>query len=99
MVALNGDKKLESITIANKITNNEQTLDVDGIFVAIGRKPDTELLKELELTPNGFIKTNHQMQTNISGVYAIGDVRDTPLRQIVTACGDGAIAVNAILKS
>lgn len=97
---LNGKEILESIDIENKISEKKSTLKVDGIFVAIGRKPDTAIFENLlKLDDNGFIITNELMQTNLKGVYAVGDVRDTPLRQIVTACSDGAIAVSDIVKN
>ncbi|MDD2227526.1 MAG: FAD-dependent oxidoreductase, partial [Clostridia bacterium] len=67
--------------------------DVDGLFIAIGRKPDTEPLKGiLSLDEMGYIITDENMNTNIAGVYAAGDVRHKTLRQIITACADGAIA-------
>ena len=76
----------------------DKNLKIDGLFVAIGRKPDTEIFAgKLELTDGGFIKTDERMRTNIKNVYAVGDVRNTPLKQIVTACSDGAIAVNTII--
>ncbi len=94
-----GNEKLEKIKVLNKSTNQENYINVDGLFVAIGRKPDTEIfLGQVELDEKGFIKTNENMETNIPNVYAVGDVRVTPLRQIVTACSDGAVAVNAFLK-
>ena len=97
---LSGNEKLEQIEILNKITNKKREINLDGLFVAIGRKPDTEIFsKQIELTEKGFIKTNSQMQTNIKNVYAVGDVRDTNLRQIVTACADGAIAVTNFISS
>lgn len=89
-----GDEKLQKIEILNKLTNEKRYLQTDGIFIAIGRKPDTELFAtQVKLTNDGFIETNEKMQTNLKNVYAIGDVRDTTLRQIVTACSDGAVAV------
>ncbi|MBE7074939.1 MAG: FAD-binding protein [Clostridiales bacterium] len=99
VTALNGNELLQSINILNKQTNKTNTLKVDGLFVAIGRMPDTEIFKQqLKLTTNGFIETNINMETNIKNVYAVGDVRNTPLRQIVTACADGAVAVNHFIK-
>ena len=96
---LYGKEKLEKVKVLNKETNQEKYLDVDGLFVAIGRKPDTDIFaQQIELDANGFIKTNINMETNIPNVYAVGDVRVTPLRQIITACSDGAIAVNNFLK-
>jgi len=93
VTGLKGDGKLESIVIENKENKAISELKVDGLFVAIGRKPDTDLLKDiLELDSLGYIKTDEDMKTNIAGVFAAGDVRHKTLRQIVTACADGAIA-------
>ena len=73
--------------------NKEQTLAVDGVFVAIGRKPETELLQgKVSLDERGYIITNDKMETNVAGVYACGDVKADNLKQIVTAVGEGAIA-------
>lgn len=89
-----GDKKVEGLEIENVTTKERKTLQVDGIFVAIGEKPNSELVKGLvELDERGFVKTNMKMETSLPGLYAVGDVRNTPLRQVVTACGDAAIAV------
>ena len=61
--------------------------------MCIGRGADTEIIDEkVARNESGYIITNEQMQTNIAGIYAIGDIRNTPLRQIITACSDGAIA-------
>lgn len=91
---LHGNDKLEKITIQNKISGEEKDLNVDGIFVAIGRKPDTAIFADqVKLTDGGFIETDDLMRTNIKNVLAVGDVRNTNLRQIVTACADGAVAV------
>lgn len=68
-------------------------LKVDGIFVAIGRGANTDIIDEKILRDqSGYIITNEKMETNIDGVYAVGDIRNTPIRQIVTAVSDGAIA-------
>ena len=95
---INGNEVLESVDIFNKQDGTTKTLNVDGLFVAIGRKPDTEIFAgDLELNDGGYIKTDERMRTSIKNVYAVGDVRNTPLKQIVTACSDGAIAVNTII--
>lgn len=94
-----GEEKLQEIEILNKLSNEKRILQTDGIFIAIGRKPDTELFaSQVTLTQDGFILTNEKMQTNLKNVYAVGDVRNTTLRQIVTACSDGAIAVMDYVK-
>lgn len=88
-----GAEALEAIEVTNKVTEKTSTINLDGLFVCIGRGPDTEMIDgNLELTENGYIKTDDCMRTNYEGVFAIGDIRSTPLRQIVTACSDGAIA-------
>ncbi|MBR1984693.1 MAG: FAD-dependent oxidoreductase, partial [Clostridia bacterium] len=90
---ITGDKCLESIDVLNKVTNETTTVKLDGLFVCIGRGPDTEMVDgNLEVNQMGYIVTDDCMRTNYEGVYAIGDIRQTPLRQIVTACSDGAIA-------
>lgn len=90
---LKGEEKLNSILVENKISKEIREIKVDGLFVAIGRQPDTALLKDIiTLDKNGYIITDENMRTNVDGVYAIGDVREKRLRQIVTACSDGAIA-------
>lgn len=93
--SLNGGDRLESINIINNATKKEEKLEVDGIFIAIGRTPDTDLIKDKLNLENGYIVTDEKMATNISGVFAAGDVRKTSLRQIVTACSDGAIAATS----
>ncbi|MDD4111197.1 MAG: thioredoxin-disulfide reductase [Clostridia bacterium] len=97
VVKLDDTDKLTEITIENFVTKEIKKLQVDGLFIAIGRKPDTDLLQgKIELDTNGYIIANDKMETSQPGVFAAGDVRQKQLRQIVTACGDGAIAaVNA----
>ena len=88
-----GETTLQKIEVLNKVTNETKEIELDGLFVCIGRGPDTEMIAgDIKLTDNGYILTDEYMQTNFAGVYAIGDIRNTPLRQIVTACGDGSIA-------
>lgn len=94
-----GEKKVEGLEIENVITKEHKVLKVDGVFVAIGEKPNTELVKGLvEMDERGFIKANEKMETIVAGLYAVGDARNTPLRQVVTACGDAAIAASEVDK-
>ena len=85
-------KNLSLIHILQNVVTNEMTqIDCDGLFVAIGRIPDTEIVKgQLELDKSGYIIADESTCTNIPGVFAIGDVRTKALRQIVTAASDGA---------
>jgi thioredoxin reductase (NADPH) len=93
VIKLEGSDKLEKITLENFATKEIKELEVDGIFIAIGRKPDTEVLGDtIKLNEKGYIITNEKMETNIPGVFAAGDVIQKQFRQIVTACSDGAIA-------
>ncbi|WP_019421535.1 FAD-dependent oxidoreductase [Paenibacillus sp. OSY-SE] len=88
-----GNDSLEKVILRNVKTNESIPVDVDGCFLFIGYVPNTELFKELiDLTPQGYIHTNEQMETNVSGIFAVGDVRNKWLRQVATAVGDGAIA-------
>ncbi len=84
---------VESVKIKNVKTNEEKTLKADGCFIWVGILPNTEFLNEsLKTDEAGFIQADKNMQTSVPGVFAVGDVRDTPLRQVSTAVGDGAMA-------
>lgn len=90
---IKGDKKVEEILIENVETGEKTNLKVDGVFVYVGNNPNTEFLKgQINVDELGYIITNEDMETNVPGVYAAGDVRVKSLRQIVTAAADGAIA-------
>jgi len=94
-----GKNKLEEILIRNKKENKTYKLKVDGVFEYIGLKPNSELVKDLvELDEKNFIITNFKMETSLPGIFAVGDVRNTPLRQIITAVADGAIAAMYVDK-
>lgn len=89
------DKKLSAIRLKNLVSGEESLLDCDGVFVSIGRKPVTAFLEsQLELDEAGYIIADENTQTNIPGVFAVGDVRTKRLRQVVTAVADGAVAVS-----
>jgi len=88
-----GDKKLSGIEIENVTSGEKKSIDCAGIFVAIGRTPNTALFKDkLELSKGNYIIVDDKMQTNIAGVYAAGDVTQKHVRQVITACADGASA-------
>ncbi|MGN0961158.1 MAG: NAD(P)/FAD-dependent oxidoreductase [Christensenellales bacterium] len=91
--SLEGDEELKAINVLHIPSNEIRKLEVDCVFVAIGRGADTDIIdNSIIRNSQGYIETDKNMQTNLSGVYAIGDIRNTPLRQIVTAVSDGAIA-------
>lgn len=93
---INGNQFVESVEIKHVDTKDITTHTVEGVFIAIGRVPDTEFLKgKLNLNPWGYIVTDELMNTNVAGVFACGDVREKQLRQIVTATSDGAMAATS----
>jgi thioredoxin reductase (NADPH) len=88
-----GLTNVEKISVKNVKTGEEKEILVDGCFIWVGIFPNTSFLKDtLKVDENGFIIAGHNMETSVPGVFAVGDVRNTPLRQIVTAVGDAAIA-------
>lgn len=93
------DKKITGITLKDTKTDEVSQVEADGVFVYVGLDPLTEPFKDLGITTEeGWITTNNRMETVIPGIYAIGDVRDTVLRQIATAVGDGSIAGQEVYK-
>lgn len=87
--------KVTGVCIKNLVTCEETKLICDGIFVAIGRKPASELAAgQLYLDEPGYIKADESTKTNIPGVFAAGDVRTKVLRQVITAASDGAVAAH-----
>ena len=92
-VEIKGNDCVETFTVKNVKTGEITDLAVDGVFPYIGFAPNIELVNaQVEQNEGGFIVTNDCMETSVKGVYAIGDVRTTPLRQVITAAADGAVA-------
>ena len=88
-----GDNKVNSVVVKSVNSDKKSKIKIDGIFPYIGLEPNIEQFgAQLKLDESGFIITDEFMKTNIDGVYAIGDVRKTPLRQVITAVSDGAVA-------
>ncbi len=93
VVEVLGETKVEGLKIKNKKTSKEQTLPVEGVFVAIGHKPNTDFLKgQVETDQTGYIKLKEGSRTSVKGVFAAGDVHDYKYQQAVTAAGAGCIA-------
>lgn len=91
-----GTDNVEAVKIVDVKTKEEKSVAVDGVFVYIGKKPASDLVKELvRVDEKGYIIVDQQMMTSVPGIFAAGDVRQTPLRQVVTAVADGAIAAVA----
>lgn len=94
---IQGTDSVKSVVLMHTISKKITVLDTDAVFVAIGRNPENSLVKDfLKLDEAGYIITDENMRTSVNGIYAIGDVRKTPLRQIVTAASDGAVAATDI---
>lgn len=93
------DGKVGSLSLKNVKTGEESTFETEGVFVYIGMLPLSEPFKSLGVVnEDGYISTNENMETNVPGVYAAGDIREKDLRQVVTATGDGSIAAEQAIK-
>lgn len=87
------EKKVTGVRLADVKTGEEREIACDGVFVAIGRVPDTAVFEgQVERNEQGYLIADETTRTNVPGVFAVGDVRTKPLRQIVTAASDGAVA-------
>jgi len=94
-----GDKMLKSLRLRNVKTGQSSDLEVDGIFVAVGLKPNSQAFSQLvTLDEAGFIVTDEMMRTSVPGIFAAGDVRHNSFRQVITAAGDGAGAAMSAFK-
>jgi len=93
VTSINGENKVESVTIKSRATGEEKKIEAQGVFVYVGLNPMTEFLKgQIELDRWGYILAGEDTKTSVPGVFAAGDVRQKILRQITTAVGDGATA-------
>lgn len=92
--AIEGNGQVEALRLRQTKTGEEKRLDVDGVFIAVGIAPESELYAgQLELDEQGYIRADESGQTSVPGVFAAGDVRTKALRQILTAASDGANCV------
>lgn len=93
VTAVNGTEFVENLSLRNVKTGAESILPVAGVFLYVGLIPNSEMFGGiLALNENGFITADRDLMTSVPGIFVAGDVRDTPLRQIVTAAADGALA-------
>ena len=91
------EEKLTGVIVKDVNSGQERKLELDGLFISIGRDPATELFRgQLELDKNGYIVAGESTETNLPGVFAAGDVRTKDVRQIVTAASDGAVAAHFV---
>ena len=94
-----GDGVLTGVSLLNKKTNQISSLDISGLFVSLGRQPDLSWLEvDVKTNKNGYILVDKNCQTSHKGIFACGDITSRELKQIVTACSDGAIASSYIIK-
>lgn len=94
---INGEDHVESIKVKNVTTGEQNCMDMDGIFVAVGILPNSEIVRGLvDMDEGGYILAGEDGATNRKGVFAAGDIRKKSLRQIVTAVSDGANAVTSV---
>ena len=97
IITINGEDKLDSITISHD--EQEETIKIDGLFVAIGRIPNNNIFKDLvDLDKDGYIISDDKCHTKTPGIYVAGDTRKKELKQLVTATADGAIAATEAIK-
>ena len=92
---LKGEPKLSSVVLENREDGSEKELAVDGLFVAIGQEPATASFKDLVALTGGYIEAGEDCRTNVPGIFAAGDGRTKKVRQLTTACADGAVAALA----
>ncbi len=97
--AIKGNERVRQLNLRHVKTGEVSSLEVDGIFIAVGLRPNTGYVKGfLDLTPGGFIPVNDSMETEIPGVFAAGDIRYNSARQVVTAAADGAVAALSAVR-
>ena len=94
---LKGEPKLSSVILENREDGSEKELTVDGLFVAIGQEPATASFKDLVTLSGGYIEAGEDCRTNVPGIFAAGDGRTKKVRQLTTACADGAVAALAVV--
>ena len=96
--SINGSAKVESVTLENVKTKEETTLPADAVFIFTGIQPQADLVDMLAKDEGGYIRTDENMETSMPGLFAAGDVRSKPFRQVVTAVNDGAIAAHIVCQ-
>ncbi len=93
--SIKGDSAVRSVVLRHTETGQTVTEEMDAVFIFIGSDPQTQLVPDLKKDDAGYLVTNQSMETTTSGLYVAGDVRSTPFRQVVVACGEGAIAAHS----
>lgn len=97
VTSIRGEEEVEGITVENVISGEAKDIPVDGVFVAVGIRPNSTLFTDLvECNEGGYIKASEDCRTSCPGIFVAGDLRTKPLRQIVTAVADGANAITGV---
>jgi len=97
LISVNGENKVDSITVKGRQTGEEKNIKVGGVFMYAGFAPNSAFLKGIvDLDKNGYVETDEKMRTSVPGIYAVGDIRSKEVRQIATACGDAVTAAVAV---
>lgn len=97
--SIEGEEQVDAIRIKNIKDGIVRAISVDGVFVAVGITPDSDLLKGIaKMDEGGYILADESCRTSVPGIFAAGDVRKKPLRQIITAAADGANAITSVEK-
>ena len=92
-----GEDKVTSVRLKNKITGEETIMPIEGIFIFAGYTPNNDFFpSQLAEDERGYVLTDERMATNLPGIFAVGDVRQKPLRQVTTAVGDGGVVITAV---
>lgn len=94
VLEIQGKDKVSAVVLKNRLDGSVEALDCDAVFVFVGMSPRTDLVDMLKKDEGGYLITNYKMETAVSGIYAAGDVRAKPFRQLITAASDGAIAAH-----
>lgn len=97
IISINGNERLESITVKNN-SEEETTIEINGLFIAIGQEPKNEIFNNVVDLEKGYIKTIDDVHTKTKGIYVAGDTRTKELRQLTTAVSDGSIAASIAIK-
>ncbi len=98
LIAFTGEERVHGIIVSTE-KGGQKEIPADGVFMAVGWGPNLEMLDiPVERTHEGFIKTNEKLMSSFPGLFAAGDVRDTDIRQVITACTDGARAATYVLE-
>ena len=93
MLSIEGKDRVQSVNIRHRETGEEKKLSVSGVFVYVGLESNTGMLEGIVgLNEKGFVKVNERMETSAPGIFAAGDVCAKNIRQVVTACAEGASA-------